>query len=31
MLIWLEEVARILYGLVDTIATERNVPESVSS
>ena len=31
MLIWLEEVARILYGLVDTIATERNVPESVPS
>jgi IS4 transposase len=31
MLIWLEEVARILYGLVDTIATERSVPESVPS
>ena len=31
MLIWLEEVARILYGLVDTIATERTVPESVPS
>jgi putative transposase len=31
MLIWLDEVARILYGLVDTIATERTVPESVPS
>ena len=31
MLLWLEEVAKIMYGLVDTIATERHVPESVPS
>lgn len=31
MLVWLEEVARILYGLVDTVATERHIPESVPS
>jgi hypothetical protein len=31
MLIWLEEVSRMMYGLVDTIATERHVPESVPS
>jgi hypothetical protein len=31
MLLWLEEVARILYGLVDTVATERLIPESVPS
>ena len=31
MLLWLEEVARILYGLVDTVATERHIPESVPS
>jgi putative transposase len=31
MLIWLEEVAKIMYGLVETIATERHVPESVPS
>lgn len=31
MLVWLEDVARILYGLVDTVATERHIPESVPS
>ena len=31
MLLWLEEVAKIMYRLVDTIATERHVPESVAS
>ena len=31
MLLWLEDVARILYGLVDTVATERHIPESVPS
>lgn len=31
MLLWLEEVAKIMYGLVDTVATERHVPESVAS
>jgi putative transposase len=29
MLIWLEEVARGMYGLVVTIKTERHIPESV--
>jgi hypothetical protein len=31
MLIWLEEVARSMYGLVVTVRTERHVPESVPS
>ena len=31
MLLWLEEVAKIIYGLVDTVATERHIPESVPS
>jgi putative transposase len=31
MLIWLEEVAKSIYGLVDTIATERLLPASVAS
>ena len=29
MLLWLEHVAETMYGLVDTIKTERYVPESV--
>jgi hypothetical protein len=29
MLIWLEEVARTMYGLVVTVRTERCIPESV--
>jgi hypothetical protein len=29
MLIWLEEVARTMYGLVVTVRTERYIPESV--
>jgi Transposase DDE domain len=31
MLLWLEEVARSLYGLVITVKTERHIPESVPS
>ncbi len=31
MRLWLEELAKIMYGLVDTIATEGHVPESVPS
>ena len=31
MLIWLEQVAEDLYGLVLTIATERDMPESVAT
>src|SRR5512135_3501532 len=31
ILLWLEEVAKIMYGLVNTIETERHVPESVPS
>jgi hypothetical protein len=31
MLIWLEEVAKSLYGLVVTVKTERSIPESVPS
>jgi Transposase DDE domain len=31
MLIWLEEVAKSIYGLVDAIATERLLPASVVS
>jgi hypothetical protein len=31
MLIWLEEVAKSIYGLVDAIATERLLPASVAS
>jgi hypothetical protein len=31
MLIWLEEVAKSLYGLVVTVKTERHIPESVPS
>jgi hypothetical protein len=31
MLIWLEEVARKMYGLVVTVKTERSIPESVPS
>jgi hypothetical protein len=30
MLLWLEQVAADLYGLVLTIATERNIPQSVA-
>ena len=31
MLLWLERVAETMYGLVDTIATERDMPELVPS
>ena len=31
MLIWLEEVAKCIYGLVDAVATERLLPASVAS
>jgi putative transposase len=31
MLLWLEEVAKSMYGLVVTIPTERYIPESVPS
>lgn len=31
MLLWLEEVATTMYGLVNSVATERMVPESVAS
>jgi hypothetical protein len=31
MLLWLEQVAADLYGLVLTVATERDVPESVTT
>ncbi len=31
MLLWLEQVAAELYGLVLTIATERNIPQSVAT
>ena len=31
MLLWLEEVVKLTYGLVDKIATERHIPESVPS
>jgi putative transposase len=31
MLIWLEEVAKCIYGLVDAVATERSLPASVAS
>ena len=31
MLLWLERVAETMYGLVDTIATERDMPELVES
>ena len=31
MLLWLEQVAADLYGLVLTVATERNVPQSVAT
>ena len=31
MLIWLEEVAKTMYGLVDSITTERPIPQSVPS
>jgi Transposase DDE domain len=31
MLVWLEEVARSMYGLVVTVRTERHIPESVPS
>jgi Transposase DDE domain len=31
MLLWLEEVAKSLYGLVVTVSTERHVPASVPS
>jgi hypothetical protein len=31
MLIWLEEVAKSMYGLVVTVRTERHIPESVPS
>jgi hypothetical protein len=30
-LIWLEEVAQSIYGLVDKVATERHVPETVAT
>ena len=31
MLLWLEEVAKSMFGVVDTIPTERHIPESVPS
>ena len=31
MLLWLEEVAESMYGLVNTVPTERHIPESVPS
>ena len=31
MLLWLEQVAADLYGLVLTVTTERDVPESVAT
>jgi hypothetical protein len=31
MLIWLEEVAKEMYGLVDSVITERSIPEAVPS
>jgi hypothetical protein len=31
MLLWLEEVAKSMYGLVVTVRTERHIPESVPS
>jgi hypothetical protein len=31
MLLWLEEVAADLYGLILTVATERHIPESVAT
>jgi hypothetical protein len=31
MLVWLEEVAKTMYGLVDSVITERFMPESVPS
>ena len=31
MLLWLEEVVKLTYGLVDNISTERLIPESVPS
>ena len=31
MLLWLEEVAKSMYGLVVTVGTERHIPESVPS
>jgi hypothetical protein len=31
MLLWLEQVAAELYGLVLTIATERDIPQSVAT
>jgi len=31
MLLWLEQVAADLYGLVLTIATERDIPQSVAT
>ncbi|CAN5873751.1 hypothetical protein BH23PLA1_BH23PLA1_31660 [soil metagenome] len=31
MLLWLEEVAKTMYGLIDTLAIERHFPESVPS
>ena len=31
MLLWLEHVAEKMYGLVVTIATERDIPESVAT
>lgn len=31
MLIWLEEVARTMYGLVVTVKTERSIPEAIPS
>jgi hypothetical protein len=31
MLVWLEEVTRAMYGLIDTVTTERFMPELVAS
>ncbi len=31
MLLWLEEVVKMMYGLIDTVTIERHMPEAVPS